>query len=415
MRSDSDPMGVADDARRLNTRAASDEASNDRADGRRRAPRRASAGRRRGGPGALALALLLAPSSAFATDGVYELNQTCAEQTGCIDDSGDIGDAPGFPITIEVPGSYVLTSDLVVGDPTKDGLFIATAPVTIDLNGFEIRGPVSCTGFGSSVSCAAGSGRGIRAEARPRITVRNGNVVGFGSDGILVAGRSRIVDVVAERNGGTGIVAGFDAVVTGSRSHRNGGDGIRVGDASTIETSTAASNRFDGLETGIGGLVVKSTARDNGANGVLVADGGLVSRVVAMLNEAAGISAGDGSTLVASNAYDNDGNGLVGAIGVTFDGNTSVRNGQRGIDAGDGCVVRGNSVTLNGGHGIEAGIASLLHGNASVANDAGLLLGDRSAYRENVISNNTSGNVTPSGSGTPVNLGDNECDGIVCP
>lgn len=365
--------------------------------------------------GASILIVLGGTGPVLAADGVRELSQACAEHTGCIDNSGGIGDTPGFPITIEIPGSYVLTSDLVVADPSDDGLFVATAPVTIDLNGFEIRGPVSCTGLGSSVSCSAGTGRGIRAEARPRITVRNGNVVGFGSDGILVAGRSRIENVVAERNGGTGIVTGSDAVVAGSRSYRNAGDGIRLGDSSVVEASTAASNRLDGIEAGIGALVTNSTARDNGGNGVLVADGGHVANVVAALNESDGIVAGDGCTLVSNTAYDNLSDGLVGVIGTTFSGNTSARNGSKGIDAGDGGVLRGNSTTLNGDAGIETGIAALVHGNTAVANDVGLRLGDRSAYRENVVSNNTAGNVTTNGFGTPLNLGDNECDGIVCP
>jgi hypothetical protein len=84
----------------------------------------------------------------LAADGVLEIGQTCAVQTGC-----HAGDAPGFPVTIDQPGSFVLTSDLRVADANLDALQIQSDDVSIDLNGFTIVGPVDCTGLGSEVSC----------------------------------------------------------------------------------------------------------------------------------------------------------------------------------------------------------------------------------------------------------------------
>ena len=56
----------------------------------------------------LLLALGLGPAGpARASDGVLEINQTCATQTGCFP-----GDAPGLPVTLPVAGSYRLTSNL---------------------------------------------------------------------------------------------------------------------------------------------------------------------------------------------------------------------------------------------------------------------------------------------------------------
>ena len=66
------------------------------------------------------LLFLTLTAPALASDGVIEINQTCAVQTGCIDNSGGIGDTPGFPVTIEIPGSYVLTSNLVVSEKVAD-------------------------------------------------------------------------------------------------------------------------------------------------------------------------------------------------------------------------------------------------------------------------------------------------------
>ena len=40
-------------------------------------------------------ALAIAPMAASASDGVLEINQTCATQTGCFP-----GDSAGFPVTL---------------------------------------------------------------------------------------------------------------------------------------------------------------------------------------------------------------------------------------------------------------------------------------------------------------------------
>ena len=53
------------------------------------------------------LLLLAFAGPALAVDGVVEINQTCAVNTGCF-----AGDTPGFPVTITVAGSYRLTSNL---------------------------------------------------------------------------------------------------------------------------------------------------------------------------------------------------------------------------------------------------------------------------------------------------------------
>jgi hypothetical protein len=55
------------------------------------------------------LLLLLFAAPALASDGVLEINQTCAVETGCL-----AGDSPGFPVTISTAGSYRLTGSLNV-------------------------------------------------------------------------------------------------------------------------------------------------------------------------------------------------------------------------------------------------------------------------------------------------------------
>jgi hypothetical protein len=338
---------------------------------------------------AILLPALLLVTPALAADGVREINQTCAVETGCIDDSEGIGDTPGFPVSIEIPGSYVLTSNLVVDDPNRDALFIKTSPVTIDLNGHELRGPVTCSGSGPTLSCGDGTGRGIRAEGFPRITVTNGSIQGFGSDGILVAGRSRVDGVVVERNGGSGIDAGSDSVVTESRAYRNGRTGIEVGDSAVIDDSTSASNRFDGIEAGMASRVTNSTARANGFRGIGTL-GGSIEGCTVHGNASTGIRFG-GRGLVAGN---------------------SVTSNLSGILVDVGAIVRGNLVAENEAQGIGAVCDTMIHANTVLDNGSwGLDLCATSTYRENTIAGNTDGSVDEG-----IDLGANACDGTAgCP
>ena len=126
----------------------------------------------------LFLVLMFAEAS-VATDGVLEINQTCAISTGCF-----AGDGPGYPVTLGGEGSYRLTANLDVSDPNVDAIAVNGDGVEIDLNGFEISGPVSCTGLGSAVSCGAGTGMGVDAALKNRVDVRNGRIRRFGSNGI---------------------------------------------------------------------------------------------------------------------------------------------------------------------------------------------------------------------------------------
>jgi hypothetical protein len=77
--------------------------------------------------------LLLLPIAepALGTDGVLEINQACAVNTGCF-----AGDTAGFPVTIGSPGRYRLTGDL--DSSSSFGIQITAAHVSLDLNGFAI-------------------------------------------------------------------------------------------------------------------------------------------------------------------------------------------------------------------------------------------------------------------------------------
>jgi parallel beta-helix repeat protein len=218
-----------------------------------------------------------------------EINQTCAVQTGCF-----AGDTPGFPVTISTSGtSYRLTAPLIVLNENISGIQISTDNVSIDLAGFEIRGPVVCSG--TPIVCAPNSGTGsgvlVTPDTLSGISVRNGSIRGMGSrgvslgvqsevanlrvrsnrvDGINVSAGSTVSGNTALQNGGGGIFASTGSTVSGNTVLVNGGDGISVFDGSTVSGNTVYQNAGDGIETTIGCNVAGNTVRGNGGWGLLL-------------------------------------------------------------------------------------------------------------------------------------------------
>ena len=115
----------------------------------------------------IALALSVTPlTPALADDGVLEINQTCAVQTGCFP-----GDTPGFPVTIDGSAgrSYRLSGDLTIADANNDGIRVDADSISIDLNGFSIIGPGTCSGSPNVCTLTSGN-RSFRAVALPEIS-----------------------------------------------------------------------------------------------------------------------------------------------------------------------------------------------------------------------------------------------------
>ncbi len=105
------------------------------------------------------LSLLMASAlPAYAGMGRVEINQR------------HMADAP-FHIT--EPGSYILTSPLVVTQPDTAAIWVSANHVSIDLNGFTITGP------GNSANAAAIL---QTSPAWHHLTVRNGTIRSWGGD-----------------------------------------------------------------------------------------------------------------------------------------------------------------------------------------------------------------------------------------
>jgi Right handed beta helix region len=194
----------------------------------------------------LPLLALLAVSPALASDGVLEINQACATQTGCF-----LGDAADFPVTILQPGSYRLTSRLEGTSATIPVIDIQAEPVTLDLNGFDVQG-----------NFRGPNPTGVGILGGQRVALRNGSVHHAASDGVRVGSSSRIDDLHVYANAGAGLVVGGESTIRGVVATSNGGNGITAGAASVIAGCTATVNGESGIEL-VYGSVTASTATQN--------------------------------------------------------------------------------------------------------------------------------------------------------
>jgi hypothetical protein len=225
----------------------------------------------------------LVSGSVFAVDGI-----TLIDQNKALAGSVTPGDAPGFPVTISLPGSYRLSGNLTVPSADTNAVVIAanTPGVVLDLNGFSILGPTQCSGFplacaptgaGIGVSLASGAGDTSRGVA-----VRNGTVMGMGSIGIyLTSSGGAVENVTLISNGGGGILIEL-GTATGNRIIKNGGSGI-FGGNSVITQNMISGNRGIGIDVN-DSIVLNNAMITNGSLGLNASNTGFASNVFSSNN-----------------------------------------------------------------------------------------------------------------------------------
>jgi hypothetical protein len=172
----------------------------------------------------MALAVGMADGAA-AGDGRVEIHQARVLAAG------------GFPFVIASPGSYVLTSDLVVSATNVPAVRIDADEVTLDLNGFRVAGPGS------------GTGDGVQSNGR-QVTVANGTVRSFGGAGVRLGLRSRAHDLRVFDNGDSGIVTGDESLVLRCQSFGNGGVGLALGGETAFHDNVVAGNALGSVTGG---------------------------------------------------------------------------------------------------------------------------------------------------------------------
>jgi hypothetical protein len=288
---------------------------------------------------------------------------------------------------IAQPGSYYLTSD-VTGQSGKHGIEIAASDVTLDLNGFTLRG-------------VAGSLNGITSNASNE-TILNGSVVNWGGVGIALGDGSRLEDIRAINND-IGCEVGDDCQVFDCFALENSSDGFRIGARAIIRGCVGSGNR------GGSGF----------PNGFQVGGNSVITNCVAEGNESVGISCGFGCVIDSSAAIDN------GYIGIAVSSHSTItdsisRGNHSGISTGNNSVVRGcaanenlvngiwvahnrclveNNVCNDNGTGINVvGIHNRIDGNHVMENRNGVrIVGERNFVLRNTAGGNT-GTGTPSAS-----------------
>jgi hypothetical protein len=274
---------------------------------------------------------------------VVEINQARALAGGVTP-----GDAAGFPVSISQPGAYRLTGSLTVPDANTTAIQLVNASdVTIDLGGFEIRGPGTCVG-NTSACLVSGTGAGVHAGGGHNVTVRNGVVRGVGGIGLRLHYGGRVEDVTSIGNAAYGIACSDYCVVEKSTARLNGLEGIFVMGRSIVRDSVAISNLQSGIRAEIG-LVEHNVAEANAGYGIVAA---AYCRIHA--------NAARGNTL----------DGIWANTSAVIDGNTVNDNSRMGIVAGAGSTVTGNSVYSNTGFGLKLGSGSGYGNNVLNANNA---------------------------------------------
>jgi parallel beta-helix repeat protein len=268
-----------------------------------------------------------------------------AEPRTAINATNTPGDAnSSFRIT--QPGSYYLTGN-ITGAPGKSGIEIAASGVTIDLGGFTLSG-------------GAGSLDGIGMDgARSDITVRDGTVTGWGSDGINIG-------EVANIRG---------AVILRVISSNNGAFGIRTGRGAVVRDCAVSRNANIGISVITGSTVAGCSVVDNLASGIAAA----------------------GSTVTDCSVVSCGGSGIH-ASGTRITGCTVRSCDLDGISASSSCVVTGNSCSDNGSNGSGAGIILIgsdcvIEQNTCTGNDYGIqVFSNGNLIVRNTCSGNSSGN-----------------------
>jgi len=264
-----------------------------------------------------------------AADGRIEINHQRA-----LAGSVTASDTAGYPVTLDAVGSYRLTSDLVSPDANTHGIEVLADDVTIDLNGFSISGPVTCTSFGVNLNCTpnGGVGDGVRSS-KLNTTVMNGTVRGMGRTGVTANGvGGRVENIHAIGNGLGGIQTVENGIVRGCNAERNAGAGIKADDNSQVTNNISYGNQSTGIEgPGVAILARGNSVQFNGALGIRLRTNGLALDNIIVYNTGFGLQVGDSAVLnpggYGRNQINTNAGGTVGFYGSANQVDANVCNG----------------------------------------------------------------------------------------
>lgn len=257
-------------------------------------------------------------------EGALEINQACATTDGCF-----AGDTGGFPVTITATGSYLVTGNLEIAAETTDAIEVDASDVTLDLNGFAISGPVTCTGVPVSEctpneSTSGGEGVSVLSGS-DNVTIRNGTIRGMGSDGIQCLGQCIVSSIRAESNTTDGIRVSDEAILQNNMARSNGNDGIRANRSALFNNNVAVMNGNRGIFADFNSLVKNSNSRRNGSHGIR-ADNSIVKDNVAWNNLGAGLKVAGETGYAGNHIAGNSGGTIDQSTGTAFELNPNLCN-----------------------------------------------------------------------------------------
>lgn len=237
-------------------------------------------------------------------------------------------------------GSYYLAGD-VTAPLGKSAIEIdhnAAPNVTIDLNGFTLRG-------------SPGSKHGIVSSGFGNADISNGSMSGFGDITLQLDCRTYRI----------GKITITDCTITDC-----GDIAIRNQAAATIERCVVWGGNY-GFWSGDGSVLVDCLALATSGSG-FVASNCTLRNCVGSYNDSFGFELGFSNTLSGCIAEGNKLDGFNGGQGCSIENSTASSNSRRGISLGDDCILRGCVTTQNGDVGVSLGRACTLQDCTSSAN-----------------------------------------------
>jgi parallel beta-helix repeat protein len=207
-----------------------------------------------------------------------------------------------LPYAITNPGSYYLTTNLTGTANNSDGIDIYASDVTLDLNGFTLKGVV-------------GSGSGISVLSfLSNLAIRNGAVDSW-STGVSVGLAS-------------------NCTVTACNASGNSFGGIDVGNNCIVKDCNINDNEFSGIQVENNSIVTGCNANNNSGAGIVLAGNNcIVTACNANSNVLNGISVGGNNNLIAGNCCNTNGVAGISIYGGQnrIDGNHAGNNSSFGI------------------------------------------------------------------------------------
>lgn len=261
-----------------------------------------------------------------------------------------------LPYNITAPGSYYVTENLL--GPV--GITISSSHVTLDLNGYALKGTPGNTSEGIEVTAAV-----------TNITIRNGSIVTWGREGIraITATSSSISQLQILNNAYDGLTAGNNNLLSYVVASNNGFDGIDLGENASIFHCTTANNLNDGIEADAGSNLTSCSASNNSQHGIRTTGPSSISNCTSSENNNHGFSCGSGSVVKQSTASNNTQDGFYLSHSCLASENNARNNGNHGFEWLSECLITSNSATLNGNSGFSTTFSGgKVDGNTSSVN-----------------------------------------------